>query len=66
MKELPKSDWTFHSDSVIVAAHEHNGYRWYTKVALANLSNDLISLDDLKRLWIYLIDARTIYEGEPL
>jgi hypothetical protein len=69
MKELPKSDWTFHqegADSIIVGAHEHNGYRWYTRVALADLPNDLVSLNDLERLGVDLIDARAIAEYEPL
>jgi hypothetical protein len=63
MKLLPRSDWTFAQEgagSIIVGAHEHLGYRAFTKFALSDLPNDLISLDDLKRLGI---DPREVGDG---
>ena len=69
MRKLPKAEFTFHQEeqnSIIVGAHEHNGYRWYTRLALSDLPNDLVSLNDLKRLGINLIDTRTVTENESL
>ena len=57
MRKLPKEEMTIHQEGaehIIVGAHEHNGYRYYTKVALADLPNDLAGLDDLERFGIIL------------
>jgi hypothetical protein len=40
------------SDSIIVGAHEHEGYLWHTKFMLSDLPNNLLSLDDLKPIGI--------------
>lgn len=45
---------------VAVSAHESNGYRYWTKFALSDLPNDLISCDDLKRLGIQRIDCGSV------
>ena len=69
MRLLPKSDWTVDqeaSDSVIVGAHEHGRYVWHTKFLLSDLPNDLLSLDDLKRLGINPVDPGTVIELKHL
>jgi hypothetical protein len=70
MKELPKSEWTFHQeapDSVIVGAWEYPaGYRWYEKFQLSDLPNDFVSLEDLERIGIDLNHCRAVVESEPL
>lgn len=66
MQILPRSERIIHqssrSDSIIVGAHEHNGYIWWTKILLSDLPNDLVSLGDLKRVGINLVDMRPIVE----
>lgn len=55
MKKLDRKDVTVQRcdpSHVIVCAHENDGYRHYTKVALADSPNDLVSRDDLERLGI--------------
>ena len=68
MRLLPKSEWTFDqeaSDSVIVGAHEHEGCLWHTKFLLSDLPNDLVSLDDLERIGISLVERSPIAEPKP-
>lgn len=59
---LPRSEWTIHieNNALIVGAHQGNGYRNYTVVPLPNASDDLISLDDLERLIVNVVDAATV------
>ena len=59
VKRLPKSEITLQqmdSDSLIVGAHEHMGCRFFMKVALVDLPNDLIGAEDLERFNIQPID----------
>jgi hypothetical protein len=67
LRLLPKSEWTFDrakDGSLIVGAHEHNGYVWHTKFALPDLPNDLVSVGDLERLGIDRVDRSAIRETE--
>ncbi len=55
VKRLPKSEITMRrmdSDTLIVGAHEHMGCRFFLKVALADLPNDLIGIEDLERFGV--------------
>ena len=55
VKRLPKSEITVEQmdpDTLIVGAHEHMGCRFFMKVALVDLPNDLIGIDDLERFGI--------------
>lgn len=66
---LPKSEMTIEPcradpNYVIVGAHEHQGYRYFTKVRLADLPNDLVSLDDLERFGINEIHRAPVVETE--
>ena len=69
-RELPRDEWTLHQeapDSVIVGAWEHPpGYRWYEKFQLADLPNDFVGLEDLKRLGVDLNNCRSVAEHQPL
>jgi len=53
---LPKSEWLIElcgRDHIAAGIYEHPiGYTWWKKVALTELPNDHISLDDLKRFGI--------------
>ena len=63
VKRLPKSEITIEqtdSDTLIVGAHEHMGYRFFQKVALVDLPNDLIGIDDLERFGIQRRDHATV------
>jgi hypothetical protein len=63
VKRLPKSEITMRqidSDTLIVGAHEHMGCRFFMKVALADLPNDLIGIDDLERFGIQRRDLATV------
>lgn len=67
MRNLPKSEWTMRQecpDSDIVGAHEHMGYRYYTKFLLSDLPNDLVGLDDLERFGIDLVDRRAVDKSQ--
>jgi hypothetical protein len=67
MQLLPTEQRTFmHPDDqhVIAGAHEHNGARWYTKLRLMDLPNDLVSRDDLVRLGIDLINRGAVAKRE--
>jgi hypothetical protein len=60
---LSKSDWTINrvgAKSLIVGAHANCGYRHYTKIDLADLPNDLVSEDDLKRVGVDVVDGRAV------
>jgi len=66
VKRLPKSEITMERrylqgkvdpDTIIVGAHEHLGCRFFMKVALVDLPNDLIDAEDLERLGIQPIKA---------
>jgi len=52
MHLLPRSCWTIRliGDVVIVGAHEVNGYRHYSKFSVADLPNELVTMDDLRVL----------------
>lgn len=55
MRKLDKSEMVIRrldERHVIVGAYELHGYIQKEKVALADLPNDLVSLDDLERLGI--------------
>ena len=63
VKRLPKSEITMEQmdpDTLIVGAHEHLGCRFFMKVALADLPNDLIGIDDLERFGIQRRDHATV------
>jgi hypothetical protein len=63
MRLLPESEQTITrmgADHVAVSAHENCGYRHYTKVALVDLPNDQIGMDDLKRVGIDVVDGRAV------
>lgn len=50
---LPKDEWRGQpcgTDHVAIAMHTNNGYLHWTKFALSDLPNDLISRDDLERV----------------
>ena len=52
---LPRGEWRWQpcgTDHVAIAMHTHHGYLHWTKVALADLPNDLVCLDDLERVVI--------------
>lgn len=51
--DLPRSEWKFRrcgADHVAVAMHTNAGYLHWTKFALVDLPNDLVSGDDLERV----------------
>lgn len=52
MKPLPKSEWQVKRcglDHLIVGMHTNGGAIFWTKFALADLPNEFVSEDDLKR-----------------
>ena len=58
MKKLSKSEITIvqlDPHSIIVGAHENNGYVCWTKILLSDLPNDLVDMDDLERVGINLV-----------
>ncbi len=58
MRKLSKSETIIvqrEPDSVIVGAHEHNGYLYWTKIPVSDLPNDLVEMDDLERAGITLV-----------
>ena len=67
MRKLPKSEWTMELSTnrqyLIVGSHENLGFRHYHRVPLSDLPNDEVSLDDLKRFGIDLIDLPTVGES---
>lgn len=57
MKLLPKSQLMIEpcgndANYVIIGAYEHLGYRYFQKIRLADLPNNIVSLEDLKRFGI--------------
>lgn len=56
MRRLPENQVMVRKiddDHVAVSAYEHQGYRHWTKFALADLPNDLVRLEDLERAGIH-------------
>jgi hypothetical protein len=53
---LPKEQFTFEQGHgyIIAGLWEWRGYRCFVKYRLSELPNDLVSLDDLKRVGIVL------------
>jgi hypothetical protein len=68
MRRLPREDWKIRREGecVLVAADEHAGAYWSTRLELADLPNDLISSNDLRVLGIELLDGRAVVTGEGL
>src|SRR5437867_54535 len=62
MRRLPSEQWKIQREGelVLVAADEHNGAYWWTRFELADLPNDLLSVDDLKFIGIELLDGRAV------
>ncbi len=62
MRLLPKEQQTLarSGDAVVVGSHEHEGYRNYERFALSDLPNNLVSLDDLKRVGVDVVDGRAV------
>lgn len=59
---LPREDWdlTKHGDDLIAGVYESPpGTVYYVKIPLSELPNDLISLDDLKRFGIDLVNVQS-------
>jgi len=67
MKKLPVEEWQvrFYPDFIAVAAHLNGGGLYWTKYRLSDFPQNLISLDDLKRIFVNAVDARAI-EQLPL
>jgi hypothetical protein len=56
MTPLPRSEWQVKrcgQDHAIVAMHTNGGGLYWTKFALADLPNEFIDVDDLKRIGIF-------------
>jgi hypothetical protein len=53
------------SGEVIISIRSENGYRVWEKVKLSDLSYDLVSLDDLKRLGVDKIHVLTVGGKNP-
>lgn len=72
MKLLPANERTLHQEHpnfVIVGAHEHpENTVCYTRFALSDLPNNLVSLDDLERIGVSvaLIDGASVYERKAV
>lgn len=65
MKRIPSDQITIElsqdDNSVIASLFEYpEGYRYYNKYPISELPNNLISLDDLKRFGINLVDSESI------
>ena len=67
MRLLPKADWTMEptadGDHLIVCTHANGpkqDYRFYEKVRVSDLPNDLIGRDDLERLLVDSIDVPAV------
>jgi hypothetical protein len=65
MKKLPVEEWwvRFYPDFIAVAAHLNGGGLYWTKYRLSDFPQDLIGLEDLKRLFVNVVDARAINQG---
>jgi hypothetical protein len=67
MRRLPQNQIKMSLDSdgmhVIASLYEHEGYRFWDKYRLSDLPNDFISLNDLKRFGIDIIDMKTCRSG---
>ena len=63
---LPKENWRIkmlNADHIAAGIFEHPpGCRWWKKIALADLPNDLIGIEDLKRFGIPHIDVTPVRE----
>ena len=61
MRLLPKEDIVIEASSdgihVFASLYEHEGCRWWDKYHLSDIPNDLISLNDLERFVINLVNA---------
>lgn len=62
---LPVEDWCvqFYPDFVAVAAHQNGGGLYWTKYRLSDFPKNLVSLDNLKSVFIDIVDARTVQQG---
>jgi hypothetical protein len=64
VKLLPKTDWFIRRcgrDHIVAGIFEHPpGYIYKIKIALADLPNDLVSLNDLERFGIDPIHVSTV------
>lgn len=63
MESLPKSEWQTKRcgpDHVIVGMHTNGGRVYWTKFALADLPNDFVSEDDLKRVLVDEVHVPTV------
>ena len=69
MERLPVSEWTIQrvgTDSIAIGADENCGYRFYSKIALVDLPNDPVRIENLKGLSVNLIDGRSVAVNEAL
>jgi hypothetical protein len=63
MTPLPKSEWRVKrcgADHAIVGMHINGGIVYWTKFALADLPNEFISDDDLKRIFVDPVHVPTV------
>jgi hypothetical protein len=66
IERLPLTEWTIQrcgADSIAIGAHENHGYRHYTKIALIDLPNDPVRIEDLEGLGVNHVDGRTVAQG---
>jgi len=66
---LDRQDWVFHTcgpDHIAVAMHVHGGYLYWTRMALSDLPNDRVGLDDLESVIVNPCDVGTIQKLELL
>lgn len=64
---LPRSEWEFGrcgEHHAIVAMHTNHGYLHWKKFALANLPNEFIRGDDLKRVLVMEGHSTTVRQNE--
>lgn len=69
MRLLPKEqiELTIMADGQIVASlFEREGFRYWQRIDPSNLPNDLISLDDLKRFGIELVNGKAAVKKEEV
>ena len=62
MEKLPIEEWRvrFYPDFIAVAAHLNGGGLYRTKYRLSEFPQDFIGLNDLKRNFVNIVDARAV------